>query len=193
MADAQTLEDMSPGLLKVVERAQRAPEGRFNSLAHLIDVPALTRAYRRQRTDAAVGVDGVTKDAYGRHLEGNLQDPHTRRKAQRSRHQPIRRVHIPKAQGKTRPIGISIYASYCLSLRRRLGITMAENRMAKLSISGRDQRKNPIARHHEASNHCFFETFLFSSYLLPEAAHGLTALVRSPQPGRAYLLMKDSI
>ena len=107
MADAQTLEARSPGLLKGVERAQRAPEGRCNSLAPLMDVPALTRAYRRQRTDAAVGVDGVTKDAYGRHLEGNLQDLHTRRKAQRSRHQPIRRVHIPKAQGKTRPIGIS--------------------------------------------------------------------------------------
>ena len=44
MANAQTLEDMSPGLMKVVARAQREPEGRFHSLAHLIDVPALTRA-----------------------------------------------------------------------------------------------------------------------------------------------------
>jgi hypothetical protein len=43
-----------------VERAQREPAGRFNSLAHLIDVPALKRSYRRQRADAAVGVDGVT-------------------------------------------------------------------------------------------------------------------------------------
>ena len=109
MTDAQTLADMSPGLLKVVERAKREPEGRFNSLAHLIDVPALKRAYRRQRADAAVGVDRVTKEAYGRHLEGNLQDLHTRLKAKRYRHQPIRRVHIPKAQGKTRPIGISAF------------------------------------------------------------------------------------
>jgi hypothetical protein len=30
MPDAQTLEDMSPGLFKVVERAQREPEGRFH-------------------------------------------------------------------------------------------------------------------------------------------------------------------
>ena len=36
MTDALTLEDMSPGLFKVVERAQREPEGRFHSLAHLI-------------------------------------------------------------------------------------------------------------------------------------------------------------
>jgi retron-type reverse transcriptase len=109
MTDALTSEAMSPGLLKVVERAQHEPAGRFNSLAHLIDVPALARAYHRQRSDAAVGVDGVTKEAYGRNLESNLQDLHTRLKEKRYRHQPIRRVHIPKAQGKTRPIGISAF------------------------------------------------------------------------------------
>ncbi len=45
MANALTLENLSPELLKVAERAQREPEGRFHSLAHLIDVPALERAY----------------------------------------------------------------------------------------------------------------------------------------------------
>ncbi len=109
MASALTLETMSPGLLKGVERAQREPEGRFHALAQLIDMPALERAYRRQRADAAVGMDGVTKEQYGQALEVNLQDLHARLKAQRYRHQPIRRVHIPKAQGKTRPIGISAF------------------------------------------------------------------------------------
>ena len=73
MANAQTLGKMSPQLLKVMERAKREPEGRFHSLAHLIDVPALERAYRRSRKDAAEGVDGVTKEQYGQELEGNLQ------------------------------------------------------------------------------------------------------------------------
>jgi group II intron reverse transcriptase/maturase len=100
---------MSPELLKVVDRAKREPEGRFHSLAHLIDVPALKRAYERQRAGAAQGVDGVTKDQYGQNLEANLQDLHARLKANQYRHQPIRRVHIPKAQGKTRPIGISAF------------------------------------------------------------------------------------
>jgi RNA-directed DNA polymerase len=109
MTSALTLADMSPGLVKGVERAKREPEGRFHALAHLIDVPALGRASRRQRPDAAVGVDGVTKEQYGQALEDNLQDLHARLKAQRYRHQPIRRVHIPKAQGKTRPIGISAF------------------------------------------------------------------------------------
>jgi RNA-directed DNA polymerase len=109
MTNASTLENMSPQLLRVVERAQREPEGRFHSLAHLIDVPALERAYHRMRKDAVVGVDGVTKEQYGQDLEANLQDLHARMKAKRYRHQPIRRVHIPKEGGKTRPIGISAF------------------------------------------------------------------------------------
>ena len=81
MTNASMLEIMSPELLRVVERAQREPEGRFHSLAHLIDVPALERAYRRSRKDAAAGVDGVTKEQYGQDLEQNLRDLHERMKA----------------------------------------------------------------------------------------------------------------
>ncbi len=109
LSNASTLESLSPQLLKGVERAQREPEGRFHSLAHLIDVSALERAYHRMRKDAAVGVDGITKEQYGQALEVNLQDLHARMKAKRYRHQPIRRVYIPKEQGKTRPIGISAF------------------------------------------------------------------------------------
>jgi len=109
MPNAVTLADMSPGLVKGVERAQREPAGRFHALAHLIDRPALERAHRRQRSDAAVGIESVTKEQYGQALEGNLQDVHARLKGKRYRHQPIRRVHIPKAQGKTRPIGIAAF------------------------------------------------------------------------------------
>lgn len=109
MPSASTLVTMSPQLLKVVERAKREPEGRFNSLAHLIDVPALERAYHRQRKAAAVGVDGVTKEQYGQDLAANLRDLHERLAAKRYRHQPIRRVRIPKDGGKTRSIGISVF------------------------------------------------------------------------------------
>lgn len=109
MPNASTLEAMSPQLQKVVDRARREPQERFHSLAHLIDVPALMRAYHRQRASAAVGVDGMTKEQYGQDLWGNLEDLHARLKAKTYRHQPIRRVHIPKGQGKTRPIGISAF------------------------------------------------------------------------------------
>jgi group II intron reverse transcriptase/maturase len=98
---------MSPGLLKVAERAKLDPTARFNSLAHLLDEDALRRAFQRVRKDAAVGVDGITKGQYEQDLDRKLEDLHERLRTGRYRHQPIRRVHILKAPGKTRPIGIS--------------------------------------------------------------------------------------
>jgi RNA-directed DNA polymerase len=109
MAGALTSVPMSPGLLKVMERAKREPEGRFHALAHLIDEPALERSYHRLHREAAVGVDGVTKEQYGQNLGGNLRGLLARLRSNGYRHQPIRRVHIPKGQGKTRPIGISTF------------------------------------------------------------------------------------
>jgi retron-type reverse transcriptase len=76
-------------------------------LASLIDEPALKRAYDRIRRDAAKGVDGVSKEQYGQNLNAKLRDLYERLKSKRYRHQAIRRVHIPKEGGKTRPIGVS--------------------------------------------------------------------------------------
>src|ERR1700693_1677012 len=109
MTQASTWIGMSPQLLKVAERAKQEPDGQFHSLAHLLDELALHRAYHGQREDAAVGVDGITKEDYGQDLVGNLRDLHERLKTKRYRHQPIQRVHIPKDNGKTRPLGISAF------------------------------------------------------------------------------------
>jgi len=89
MTGAKTLDDMSPGLLRVMERARRDLHERQFSLAYLIDVEALRRAYGRIRKNAAVGVDGVTKEQYGQDLESNLSNLHERLRAMKYRHQPI--------------------------------------------------------------------------------------------------------
>jgi RNA-directed DNA polymerase len=107
MGAAATPPQMSPGLLKVAERAKRHPDVRMLALAHHIDEPALERAYRSLRKDAAVGVDGITVEQYGERLVENSQALRARMKAGQYRHQPIRRVNIPKENGSTRPIGIS--------------------------------------------------------------------------------------
>src|SRR5437764_11877335 len=109
MTDALTSLDMSTGLRKVAERAKREPAARFHSLAHLIDEGLLAGVYQRLRRKAAVGVDGIRKEQYGQDLQSNLQDLHERLRTKRYRHQPIRRVHIPKDNGKTRPLGISAF------------------------------------------------------------------------------------
>jgi group II intron reverse transcriptase/maturase len=87
--------------------ARREATFQFGSRAHRIEVAALRRGYERIRKDAAVGVDGITKEPYGQRREDHLQERHARRRGQRYRHPPVRRVHIPKAAGTTRPIGIS--------------------------------------------------------------------------------------
>jgi len=99
--------EVSPKLVKVAELARKDPKIRFNTLAHLIDEEALRRAFKRLEGQAAVGVDGITKEQYEQNLGKNLAALHARMKAGQYRHQPIRRVHIPKTPNQTRPIGIS--------------------------------------------------------------------------------------
>jgi group II intron reverse transcriptase/maturase len=80
----------------------------FTSLAYLMDIEWLMEAYRRTRKDGAVGVDGVTAEAYEQDLEGNLQRLLDRAKSGTYKAPPVRRVHIPKGNSttETRPIGI---------------------------------------------------------------------------------------
>lgn len=72
MTATSMAEDISPERLKVMERAED-PKFVYLSLAHLMDEAALTRAYHRIRKDAAVGVDGITKEQYGQELESNIR------------------------------------------------------------------------------------------------------------------------
>ena len=72
---------------------------------HHVDVARLRAAFWAIRPQAAPGVDGVTWDAYGRELEANLQNLHERVRRYRAR--PSRRVYIPKADGRQRPLGIA--------------------------------------------------------------------------------------
>jgi group II intron reverse transcriptase/maturase len=107
MSEATTSTEMSPKLAKVMELARKDPGLRLRSLAHVLDEQLLTRSFHRLRRDAAVGVDGVSTEEYGRERAANIRELHDRMKAARYRHQPIRRVHIPKPNGTQRPIGIS--------------------------------------------------------------------------------------
>ena len=99
--------DTSTKLAKVMELARKDPGLRLRSLAHVLDEDLLTRSFHQLRKDAAIGVDEVTKERYGLNLEDNIRSLHERMKHTRYRHQPIRRVHIPKANGALRPLGIS--------------------------------------------------------------------------------------
>ena len=49
----------------------------------------------------------MTWDAYGQDLEENLRDLHARVHSGAYRASPSRRVYIPKADGRQRPLGIA--------------------------------------------------------------------------------------
>src|SRR5204863_3896096 len=71
------------------------------------EVDRLRAAYWAIRPKAAPGVDGVTWHDYGRDLEANLRDLHARVHRGSYRARPSRRVHIPKPDGRLRPLGIA--------------------------------------------------------------------------------------
>jgi RNA-directed DNA polymerase len=100
---------ISPGLQRVAQKAKEHPEWVFTTLAHHIDLDLLREAFRRTRKDGAVGVDGVTGADYGLDLEGNLSALLDRAKSGTYRAPDVRRVHIPKGDGRTRPLGIPTF------------------------------------------------------------------------------------
>jgi group II intron reverse transcriptase/maturase len=81
----------------------------FTSLYHHItDVDNLRACYDTLASRKAPGVDGVTKDEYGKNLEENLRDLSARLKRMGYRPGPKRRSYIPKpGSEKGRPLGIS--------------------------------------------------------------------------------------
>ncbi len=107
MAESSSSEPISPRLQRVARLAREMPQGVLTTLAHHIDLALLLEAYRRTRKDGAAGVDGQTAREYAEDLEGNLRRLRDRAKSGTYRAPPVRRVHIPKGDGRrTRPIGV---------------------------------------------------------------------------------------
>jgi len=93
-------------LQRIAELARQMPDAVLDTLAHHIDVDFLHEAYRRNRKNAAPGVDGMTAEEYEVDLQGNLEKLLDRFKTGLYRAPPVRRTHIPKGDGRSRPIGI---------------------------------------------------------------------------------------
>src|SRR6516225_4041214 len=99
--------DVSRDLDRVREVAVRDKQVRFTALMHHITLNRLRWAYWAISPKAAPGTDGVTWGAYGKDLEANLADLHQRVHRGSFRATPSRRVYIPKADGRLRPLGIA--------------------------------------------------------------------------------------
>jgi RNA-directed DNA polymerase len=100
-------EDASSALERVRQAASKDKKLRFTALLHHIyNLETLRMAYFSLKKEAAPGVDGETWRHYGETLEDNLQDLSPRLKRGAYRAKPARRVYIPKADGRQRPLGV---------------------------------------------------------------------------------------
>lgn len=115
MAGTQEPESVSTKYQRIAALARTYPDRSFVSLAHHIDLDWLYEAYRRTRKSGAVGVDGETASAFSATLDARLRALLEDAKSGRYQAPPVKRVHIPKGDGrKTRPIGIPTFADKVL-------------------------------------------------------------------------------
>jgi len=93
---------------RIRQAARTDKERRFTALLHHVyNFESLREAYMGLKRDAAPGVDGETWRAYGEQLETHLTDLSERLRRGAYRAKPVRRVLIPKADGRQRPLGVT--------------------------------------------------------------------------------------
>lgn len=100
--------EMTRDLMRIGERARKKRKEVFTSIYHYVtDVEHLRACYEELPADSAPGVDGETKEEYGKDLDKNIEDLSERLGRMGYRPKPVRRVYIPKpGSTKKRPLGI---------------------------------------------------------------------------------------
>ena len=100
--------NLQNALERIRQAAAKDKQQRFTTLwHHVYNVGRLREEYYHLKPSAAPGVDGQTWSDYGKELESNLQDLSGRLQRGGYRARPVKRVYIPKGDGRLRPIGIT--------------------------------------------------------------------------------------
>jgi group II intron reverse transcriptase/maturase len=97
---------MTTELARIAEMAKARPKLCFTSLAHLITPEFLMETWKVMNRRGAPGVDGETTLEFAANLQARCEGLVKKLKDRSYRPPPVRRVEIPKGDGKTRPLGI---------------------------------------------------------------------------------------
>ncbi len=97
---------MPTSLRGIANKASSDKDHRFRNLFGLLTVTFLLSCWERVNKKAASGVDRVSARIYAKGLADNVRDLWERVKRGSYRAKLVRRRHIPKEGGKTRPLGI---------------------------------------------------------------------------------------
>lgn len=125
-------------LKHIGELASEDLDLRFNNLGHVIDLEMLRAQYVLLNRKKAVGIDKVTKMAYGVNLDRNLEALLSRIRRGTYRPKPARIVEIPKEDGSTRPLAISCFEDKLVQLAVLKVLTvLCEPKFLPCSYGGR--------------------------------------------------------
>src|ERR1017187_7701383 len=106
--DLEPARAMLTDINRIATLAKEDPARQFYSIAHLITEERLRQAFWKLRKDASAGIDGVVHSQYAANVEENIGQLHRRLVEGKYQAQPLRRVYIPKENGKQRPISIPV-------------------------------------------------------------------------------------
>jgi RNA-directed DNA polymerase len=124
--------DVSEMQRKLSQWATDDPTKRFVDLYSLLCnevwLRAAHHAVNTNQGRETAGIDGKTMSNFNVDVEGNLKRLSEKLKAKTFEPEPVRRVYIPKANGKKRPLGIPMACAYCISLPSGLGIIIVGGR-----------------------------------------------------------------
>lgn len=97
---------MQTSLERIADKAKRLKEYRFRDLYRMLNEEYLHECWLKLNKNAATGVDGISYQQYGINLTDNIRQLVERLKRKSYRARLVRRQHIPKGNGKMRPLGI---------------------------------------------------------------------------------------
>lgn len=107
MPDIVGLEHHEPTSLRAIAiKAKSHRQHRFQDLYRHIDADLLRHCWRDLNKKAARGVDDMTASEYAEDLDTRIEALVERLATKRYRTKLVRRVYIPKENGKERPLGI---------------------------------------------------------------------------------------
>jgi len=143
----QCRERVHSALARIRRAAEKDRGRRFTALLHHVyAIDTLREAYLSLKRGAAPGVDRVTWGEYGEGLEDRLQDLSERLQRGAYRARPVRRVNIPKPDGRQRPLGITVLEDKVV----QTAVTMVLNEIYEVDFVGFSYGFRPGRSQHDA-------------------------------------------
>ena len=120
---------------RIVQAMKAGKWGKVKALQHLLtrSFSAKALAVKRVTENQGKNTPGVDKVIWKTPTTKEMAIQELRQRGYTAL--PLRRLYIPKANGKKRPLGIPMGHAYCISLQRRLGIAV----VAPTSMNAIDQ------------------------------------------------------